>query len=103
MIRHYVHMRFNTVVTDDQRATVFADLAGLSDHLDGMLDFQHRINESPETPLVRDFNDVFWIDFTDARARDVYLDHPMHRAIGARLVGMTQGGPAGIFVCDVLL
>ena len=101
MIRHYVHLRFTLDVTDDQRTAVFAALAGLSEHLDGMLDFQHRKNESPETALVRDFNDVFWIDFTDARARDVYLDHPMHREVGARLVGMTKGGPDGIFVCDV--
>lgn len=103
MIRHYVHLRFKLDVTDEQRGPVCGALAGLSDHLDGMLDFQHRKNESPETPLVRDFNDVFWIDFTDARARDVYLDHPMHREIGARLVGMTKGGLDGIFVCDVRL
>ena len=101
MIRHFVHLRFESSVTADEKATLYADLAKLSDHIDGIIDFQSRTNVSVETPLVRGFLDMFWFDFRDLEVRDTYLVDPVHQAIGARIVEKLDGGADGVFVCDV--
>lgn len=100
MIRHLVALRFRPGTPETVKQALYADLAGLSTRIDGFLDFQARANVSPEDPLVRDFRDLFWIDFRDTAARNAYLADPVHKAIGARLVAETEGGPDGIFVCD---
>lgn len=101
MIRHHVHLRFKSDVNQDQKEAFYTELAGLSDQVEGMIDLQHRRNKSPETPVVRGFHDVFWIDFKDAKGRDTYLTHPAHLEIAGRLVAQIEGGPEGVFVCDV--
>ena len=101
MIRHLVHLRFKPDIGDADRQALYADLAGLSGHIDGILDFQHRRNVSVETPLVRGFLDMFWFDFRDVAVRDAYLADPEHQAIGARIVGKLDGGAEGVFVCDI--
>ena len=103
MIRHLVHLRFRTDVTDAQKQALYDDLRGLSAHIDGIHDFQHRVNVSVETPLVRGFLDMFWFDFSDISVRDAYLIHPVHQAIGARIVEHLDGGADGVFVCDIAL
>lgn len=100
MIRHLVHLRFSDDVAADQKLALFAGLAALRQHLNGITDYQRRPNISPETPVVHGFADMFWFDFTDAAARDAYLADPGHQAIGARLVAAV-GGPEGILVCDI--
>ena len=103
MIRHLVHLRFAASVADDEKGALHARLAALSGHLPGIVDFQHRPNISPETPLVRGFVDMFWFDFSDASSRDAYLDDPVHQAIGADIVDKLEGGADGVFVCDIEL
>lgn len=101
MIRHIVSLRFRTDVPQTDKAAIYADLRGLSGHIDGILDFRSFRNVSVELPLVHGFNDVFWMDFRDAGVRDVYLDDPVHKAIGARIMAAADGGAAGVHVCDV--
>ena len=101
MIRHLVHLRFRSDVGRADKDALYAELAGLSGHIDGILDFQHRVNVSVETPLVRDFLDMFWFDFRDTAVRDTYLEDPMHQAIGGRIVEKLEGGAEGVFVCDI--
>lgn len=101
MIRHLVHLRFKADTSDSEKAALYSDLAGLSGHIDGILDFQHRKNVSIETPLVRDFNDMFWLDFRDAAVREVYLNDSTHQEIGGRIVEKLDGGADGVFVCDI--
>lgn len=103
MIRHIVALRFRAGMPMEAKQALYRDLAALSDHIDGILDFRHFENVSVETPLVRGFDDLFWFDFRDAAVRDVYLDDPAHRAIGARVVAELDGGIDGIFVADVAL
>ncbi len=103
MIRHLVHLRFCADVAEDQKTALYAELAALSDHIDGIVDFQHRKNVSVETPLVRGFLDMFWFDFRDADARDAYLVDAEHQAIGGRIVECLDGGADGVFVCDIEL
>lgn len=100
MIRHLVALRFRAEVSDAEKASLYADLAGLRGHLDGVLDFQYRRNVSVEDELARGFRDVFWFDFRDAAARDAYLADAAHQAVGARIVARTEGGADGVFVVD---
>ena len=99
MIRHMVHLRFGALVTAAEKAALYAGLAALRGHLHGILDFQHRPNLSPETPVVHGFSDMFWFDISDVASRDAYLADPDHQALGARLVAAV-GGIEGILVCD---
>ena len=100
MIRHLVCLRFKSGTPAETKQTLFDDLAALSDHIDGILDFQTRKNVSVEDALVRDFRDLFWFDFRDIKVRDTYLNDAAHKAIGARLVAELDGGERGAFVCD---
>jgi hypothetical protein len=100
MIRHQVFIRYPADTRSDTKVQILADLAGLRTEIDGILDFQHRNNISPETPVVRGFTDMFWFDFAHTDVRDKYLANANHRAIGGRLVDAC-GGVDGIFVCDI--
>lgn len=102
MIRHIVHLRFINELTAGNKAALFDGLAALRGHLHGILDYQHRPNISPETPVVHGFSDMFWFDFADTASRDAYLSDPDHQAMGARLVAAV-GGLDGILVCDIAL
>lgn len=103
MIRHLVHLNFVPSASSEQKSDLMDRLAGLSDHIDGIIDFQARPNVSVETPLVRGFDDMFWFDFRDVSVRDAYLVDPVHQAIGADIVALTEGGADGVFVCDIEL
>ncbi len=103
MIRHFVHLRFAKSTTEADKQVLYDDLAGLSGHIDGIVDFQHRTNISVETPLVRGFDDMFWFDFADINVRNAYLEDSVHQAIGARIVAKLDGGADGVFVCDIEL
>jgi len=100
VIRHIVLVRFKGDVSPEEKDSIFRDLNGLRDHLDGILDFRSGPNVSPETALVRGFNDGFWVDFRDAAARDAYLADDKHRDVGGRLVALAEGGLDGIAVAD---
>lgn len=100
MIRHFVAVRFKADVSDEARTAHMQALAGLSAHIDGILDFQSRKNVSIEHPLVRGFLDVFWFDFRDLDVRNVYLEDATHQAVGAAMVEDLEGGADGVFVFD---
>jgi quinol monooxygenase YgiN len=101
MIRHIVALRFKPETTETEKQALFADLAALGRHIDGILDFKSFQNVSVETPLVRGFRDLFWFDFRDVSVRDAYLVDPEHQAVGARIVAALEGGADGVFVADV--
>ncbi len=100
MIRHIVLVRFRGDVSPEEKESIFRELNGLRNHLEGILDFQSGPNISPETALLRGFNDGFWVDFRDAAARDAYLEDDKHRDVGGRLVALAEGGLDGIAVAD---
>ncbi len=100
MIRHMVALRFKPETPDAVKEGLYSDLAALDQHIDGIQGFQSRRNVSVELPLVRDFNDLFWFDFRDTDVRDAYLDDPVHKSIGARIVAELEGGSDGVYVFD---
>jgi len=100
MIRHMVLLRFSAATSDTHKAEIYATLAALSGHVEGILDFQTRANVSTETPVVHGFRDLFWFDFRDAVVRDAYLADAAHKAAGSRLVAALEGGRDGLVVCD---
>lgn len=100
MIRHLVALRFKAGTSRATKQAIYDDLAGLSDHIDGIIDFQSRDNVSVEDPLVRNYRDLFWFDFRDTDTRDRYLVDEVHQSIGARIVAETEGGADGVFVFD---
>ncbi len=103
MIRHLVLLRFQIGVSEAEKQTLYCELAALSNHIEGIVDFQHRKNKSVETPLVRGYMDMFWFDLRDSGVRTVYLDDPVHQEIGSRIVAILEGGAAGVIVCDIEL
>lgn len=103
MIRHFVALRFRAETSADTKAGLMNELASLSDHIDGIADFQVRPNVSVEDPLVRGFRDVFWFDFESEKVRDTYLEDEVHQAIGGRIVAELDGGADGVFVCDYVV
>lgn len=100
MIRHIVAVNFKSDTPQESKADIFEKLGSLRGHIGGILDYQIRENVSPEEPVIHGFLDLFWFDFEDAAARDAYLIDPGHKSLGAKLIGMAQGGPAGIQVLD---
>lgn len=100
MIRHFVALRFKAGTLQETKQKLMDELAGLRNHIDGILDFQVRPNISVEDPLVRDYRDTFWFDFRDTQVRDIYLADPTHQAIGGRIVDELEGGADGVFVFD---
>ena len=100
MIRHLVALHFKPATSEETKSGLMKELSGLSDHIDGILDFQVRCNVSVEDALVRGFRDLFWFDFKDLSVRDTYLADPVHQAVGARLVAELEGGPDGVCVFD---
>lgn len=100
MIRHLVALKFKPGTPEATKQALYADLAALSDRIEGIVDFQSRENVSVEDALVRGFRDLFWFDFKDLSVRDAYLVDEVHQAIGARIVAELEGGPDGVFVCD---
>lgn len=103
MIRHLVHLRFSNETSETDKQGLYEQLAGLSGHIDAILDFQHRTNVSVEFPLVRGFNEMFWFDFADETVRNTYREDCAHQAICAHIMARGDGGANGVFVCDIEL
>ncbi|MCV6576641.1 MAG: Dabb family protein [Cohaesibacter sp.] len=103
MIRHFVLLKFQPETSLETKQSLFADLAGLQKHLPGIIGFKAAENIAVETDLIRGNHDVFWFDFEDEKARDIYLEDPAHQAVGARIVAELDGGIEGVTVIDMAL
>ena len=102
MIRHCVFVKFQPEVGRAARDAIYADLAALDRKVPGMLRLDAGANVNPEG-LGQGFDEGFLVDFEDAAARDAYLVHPDHKAIGARIVASAEGGVGGLFVFDFVI
>ena len=102
MIRHIVLLRFRPEVTADQRNVIYTDLAALKSVVPGFLAMSYGPNVSPEGKN-KGFSDGFTMDFVDEAARDAYLEHPDHKAAGARMVAAREGERDGLVVFDLVV
>lgn len=103
MIRHLVFLKYAPDVSGDVKDSILKDLNNLKSEIEGILAFGNRPNLSPEDDVIHGFKDMFWFDFKDVATRDAYLENETHKAIGVRIVNAAEGGPEGVFVCDIEL
>jgi hypothetical protein len=98
MILHTVLLALKPDHDGDDLDKIMAGLGGLK--LDGFTAFHHGANIDAEgkTPA---YPYGFVCTFADRAALDRYATNPDHRALGARLVALCQGGGAGILVSDI--
>ncbi|WP_454848465.1 Dabb family protein [Rhizobium binxianense] len=99
MILHCVFLRLKAAMTPDDKRALFESVAALKQVIPGILDVKYGPNVSPEG-LHGGFIDGFTVTFESAEARDAYLVHPDHVAVGERIVSSTDGGLAGLLVFD---
>jgi hypothetical protein len=99
MILHCVFLRLKAAMTGEEKQALFESVVALKQVIPGILDIKHGPNVSPEG-LHGGFVDGFVVTFESAGARDAYLVHPEHVAVGERIIASTDGGLAGLLVFD---
>ena len=99
MITHVVLLRLKKDLSKKQVDQVFADLAALRGKIAGLESFAGGPYSSPEG-LDRGYTHGFTMTFTDARARDLYLDHPEHVKVKEKVLGALDGGLDGVIAFD---
>ena len=102
MILHCVFLRLKSAMTQDEKKALFESVAALQQVIPGIVDIKYGPNVSPEG-LHGGFVDGFAVTFESVEARDAYLVHPEHVAVGERIVSSTDGGLAGLLVFDLNL
>ena len=100
MILHCVFLRFKAAISAPEKQSIFEAIVALKQVIPGILDVKYGPNVSPEG-LHGGFVDGFAVTFESAEARDAYLIHPEHVAVGERIVSSTDGGLAGLLVFDL--
>jgi hypothetical protein len=101
MIRHCVFIKFKSEISDTEKQTLYSELEALGAILPGIVKFDAMANSSPEIGMDKGFSDGFIIDFDTPKSRNIYLEAPEHKAVGAKLVAASQGGADGILVYDM--
>lgn len=99
MILHCVFVKFRSDVDSEERTRAFADLAALEEKVEGFLEMVSGANSSFEG-MARGYEEGFVIVFADRAAHLAYHEHPEHKAAGARLAQLCEGGLDGILVFD---
>ncbi|CAD7026316.1 stress responsive protein [Pseudorhizobium endolithicum] len=100
MILHCVFLRFKSAMQASEKQAIYDSIAALRNVVPGILEVKSGPNVSPEG-LNGGFRDGFIVSFENAEARDAYLVHPDHVAVGDRIVASTDGGLAGLMVFDM--
>ncbi|SCW31487.1 Stress responsive A/B Barrel Domain [Rhizobium mongolense subsp. loessense] len=99
MILHCVLLRLKAAMTGEEKQALLESVVALKQVIPGILDLRYGPNVSPEG-LHGGFVDGFVVTFENVEARDAYLVHPEHVAVGERIVSSTDGGLAGLLVFD---
>lgn len=98
MIRHIVMLRLKDGYDPVELLAVLTGLATLD--LPGLVGFEHGPNRDFEGKS-QDYPYGFVCSFTDQAALQLYAGDAQHRALGARLVALCEGGADGIMVVDL--
>ncbi|NTJ42769.1 Dabb family protein [Agrobacterium larrymoorei] len=102
MILHCVFLRFKSAVTTSEKQAIYEAIDALKDVIPGVVDVKYGQNVSSEG-LNGGFQDGFIVTMESVEARDEYLTHPQHVEVGDRLIGLTDGGAAGLLVFDLAI
>ncbi len=94
MILHCVFVNFRSEANVDDRNRTYADLASLKDKIEGYVTMVSGANASFEG-MARGYDDGFIITFANRAAHLAYHEHPDHKAAGARLAQLCEGGLDG--------
>jgi hypothetical protein len=100
MILHCVFLRLKSALAPAEKQSIFEALSALQTVIPGIVSIKFGPNVSPEG-LSGGFQDGFAVTFETADARDAYLIHPDHKAVGDRIVAACDGGLAGLLVFDL--
>ncbi|MBP2547730.1 hypothetical protein J2858_000623 [Neorhizobium galegae] len=100
MILHCVFLRLKSALGTADKQSIFDAVLALKDIIPGIVSIKVGPNVSPEG-LSGGFQDGFAVTFETADARDAYLIHPDHKAVGERIVAACDGGLAGLLVFDL--
>ncbi|WP_230374289.1 Dabb family protein [Pontivivens ytuae] len=102
MLLHCVFLNFSERYGRAERLEVLRAIAALVPLIDGLeaVEFGVNIDVEGKSP---DHEEGFVARFRDRAALAAYAEHPEHRALGARLVEMCEGGADGIVVYDLEL
>ncbi len=100
MIQHVVVMRLTAEASAAEVQAIMAGLAALTDRIDGFLAFSHGPNRDFEAKTP-DWPYGFVCTFANDHALKTYATDPEHRALGARLVALCEGGADGVLVYDL--
>ena len=82
MIRHIVLFRFRETASPRAVEEVVAALRALPAAIPQVVSLEDGTNMSPEG-LGRGYKHAFVLSFVDAAGRDIYLEHPSHKAFVA--------------------
>lgn len=85
MIQHIVLLKLKPDATTEQKAALLDGLITLKEKIPGIESVSGGDDNSPEGKQHR-FDWGFVMTFADADARDVYLPHPDHKALGQELL-----------------
>lgn len=100
MISHCVFVRFKSATVSSEKLAIYEAITALKDVIPGIIDVKCGQNVSSEG-LNGGFLDGFIVTLDSIEARDEYLAHPQHIDVGERLIGLTDGGAAGLLVFDM--
>ena len=95
-----IHCVFCAMPLGAEARAVMAELEAFALGLPGVLAFDSGPNRDFEAKSPG-FLHGFVIRFADEAARAAYAEHPTHKALGARLVALCEGGADGIMVFDL--
>ena len=85
MIQHIVLLKLKPDATAEQKAALLDGLIALKEKIPGIESISGGDDNSPEGKQHR-FDWGFVMTFADADARNVYLPHPDHKALGQELL-----------------
>jgi hypothetical protein len=80
-LRHVVLLKFKNGATSQQIKAVENAFRALPAKVPEIVDFEWGTNNSPEN-RTEGFTHCFFVTFSDAAGRAVYLPHPAHKAFG---------------------
>ena len=88
-VKHIAFLKFKKEISEAQIASIYVDLAGLKQQIQGLTEFTGGPYSSPEG-LNKGFTHAFTMNFIDEAARDAYLPHPDHEVVKNKLVPLLE-------------